>query len=160
MVPYRWEQEVCDDEAAGELARAAGVDPAVARLLILRGIADAESARRFLHPSLDHLHDPMRLAGMREAVDRLLKAVASGERIAVHGDYDVDGITATVILRRTLELLGARSCTSFRPDEGRVCLNAPAIERLHAEGARVVVSVDCGIRGAEAGAGRRTWVSI
>jgi len=151
MVPYRWEQEVCDDEAAGELARAAGVDPAVARLLILRGIADAESARRFLHPSLDHLHDPMRLAGMREAVDRLLKAVASGERIAVHGDYDVDGITATVILRRTLELLGGE-VVHFVPDRMKdgYGLNAPAIERLHAEGARVVVSVDCGIRGAEA----------
>jgi single-stranded-DNA-specific exonuclease len=151
MVPYRWQHEVCDDEAAGELARAAGVDPAVARLLILRGIADAESARRFLHPSLDHLHDPMRLAGMREAVDRLLKAVASGERIAVHGDYDVDGITATVILRRTLELLGGE-VVHFVPDRMKdgYGLNTPAIERLHAEGARVVVSVDCGIRGAEA----------
>jgi single-stranded-DNA-specific exonuclease len=151
MVPYRWEHEVCDDEAAGELARAAGVDPAVARLLILRGIADAEAAGRFLHPSLDHLHDPMRLAGMREAVDRLLTAVASGERIAVHGDYDVDGITATVILRRTLELLGGE-VVHFVPDRMKdgYGLNTPAIERLHAEGARVVVSVDCGIRGTEA----------
>jgi single-stranded-DNA-specific exonuclease len=151
MVPYRWEHEDCDDAAAGELARAAGVDPAVARLLILRGITDADAAGRFLRPSLDHLHDPMRLAGMSEAVERLLAAVARGERIAVHGDYDVDGITATVIVRRTLELLGGE-VVHFVPDRMRdgYGLNTPAIERLHAEGARVVVSVDCGIRGAEA----------
>ena len=93
----------------------------------------------------------MRLAGMDTAVERLLKAVAAGERIAVHGDYDVDGITATVIVRRTLELLGG-DVVHFVPDRMRdgYGLNTPAIERLHAEGARVVVSVDCGIRGAEA----------
>jgi single-stranded-DNA-specific exonuclease len=151
MVPYRWEHEACDEAAAGELARAAGVDPAVARLLILRGVTDADAADRFLHPSLDHLHDPMRLAGMRTAVDRLLKAVASGERIAVHGDYDVDGITATVILRRTLELLGGE-VVHFVPDRMKdgYGLNTPAIERLHAEGIGVIVSVDCGIRGVAA----------
>ena len=151
MVPYRWEHEACDEAAAGELARDAGVEPAIARLLLLRGITDADAARRFLHPSLDHLHDPMRLAGMHTAVERLLKAVSAGERIAVHGDYDVDGITATVILRRTLELLGG-DVVHFVPDRMRdgYGLNTPAIERLHAEGARVVVSVDCGIRGAEA----------
>jgi single-stranded-DNA-specific exonuclease len=151
MVAYRWQHEACDDAAAGELARAAGVDPAVARLLMLRGVTDAESAGRFLRPSLDHLHDPMRLAGMGAAVERLLKALAGGERIAVHGDYDVDGITATVIVRRTLELLGG-DVVHFVPDRIRdgYGLNVPAIERLHAEGAGVVVSVDCGIRGAEA----------
>ena len=151
MVPYRWEHEACDDAAAGELARAAGVDPAIARLLILRGVTDADAAGRFLRPSLDDLHDPMRLAGMGTAVERLLRAVSGRERIAVHGDYDVDGITATVILRRTLELLGG-DVVHFVPDRIRdgYGLNTPAIERLHAEGARVVVSVDCGIRGAEA----------
>jgi single-stranded-DNA-specific exonuclease len=151
MVPYRWDHEVCDDAVAGELARATGVEPAIARLLVLRGIRDAEAAGRFLHPSLDHLHDPMRLAGMGAAVDRLLRAVAGRERIAVHGDYDVDGITATVILRRTLELLGG-DVVHFVPDRMRdgYGLNSPAIERLHAEGAAVIVSVDCGIRGVEA----------
>jgi single-stranded-DNA-specific exonuclease len=151
MVPYRWDHEVCDERVALELARAAGVEPAVARLLVLRGITDADAAGRFLQPSLDHLHDPMRLAGMAAAVERLLKAVAARERIAVHGDYDVDGITATVILRRSLELLGG-DVVHFVPDRMRdgYGLNTPAIERLHAEGAAVIVSVDCGIRGAEA----------
>jgi single-stranded-DNA-specific exonuclease len=151
MVPYRWDHEVCDERVAVELARAAGLEPAVARLLVLRGITDADAAGRFLQPSLEHLHDPMRLAGMAAAVERLLKAVAARERIAVHGDYDVDGITATVILRRTLELLGG-DVVHFVPDRMRdgYGLNVPAIERLHAEGAAVIVSVDCGIRAAEA----------
>jgi single-stranded-DNA-specific exonuclease len=123
----------------------------VGRLLWQRGLTDPEAAHRFLHPTLAHLHDPLRLADMGRAVDRLLAAVARGERIAVHGDYDVDGITSTVIVRRVLELLGG-DVGHFGPERIRdgYGLNIPAIERLHAEGARVIVSVDCGIRGAEA----------
>src|SRR6185295_5367198 len=106
---------------------------------------------RFLNPSLDHLHDPLLLADMRVAVDRIMTAVARRERIAIHGDYDVDGITSTVILRRALELLGA-DVVHFIPERLRdgYGLQAAAIERLHAEGVALVVSVDCGIRGAEA----------
>ena len=123
----------------------------IGRLLCQRGLSDPESAARFLNPSLDHLHDPMRLADMRVAVDRLLGAIARRERIAVHGDYDVDGITSTVILRRALELLGA-DVVHFIPERLRdgYGLQPAAIERLHAEGVSVVVSVDCGIRGADA----------
>jgi len=108
-------------------------------------------AARFLNPRLDHLHDPMRLAGMSVAVDRILGAVARKERVAVHGDYDVDGITSTVILRRALELLGG-DVVHFIPDRFRdgYGLQPAAIERLHADGVSLVVSVDCGIRGAEA----------
>ncbi len=110
-----------------------------------------DEANRFLHPSLDHLHDPMALADMRTAVDRLLGAIARRERIAIHGDYDVDGITSTVILRRTLELLGA-DVGHFLPERLRdgYGLQPAAIERLHADGVALVVSVDCGIRGADA----------
>src|SRR3546814_20439422 len=62
-----------------------------ARLLCIRGLGDVHEARRFLAPSLDDLHDPFRLAGMAEAVERILGAIARKERIAIHGDYDVDG---------------------------------------------------------------------
>jgi len=89
------------------LSAALDIEPAVARLLCQRGLGDPEAAIRFLHPSLDHLHDPMALTDMRVAIDRLLAAIARRERIAIHGDYDVDGVTSTVILRRALELLGA-----------------------------------------------------
>jgi single-stranded-DNA-specific exonuclease len=123
----------------------------MARLLCIRGFSDLDAASRFLKPSLDHLLDPMGLADMDRAVDRLLRAIANRERIAVHGDYDVDGITSPVILRRALELLGGE-VTHFIPERLRdgYGLQPAALERLHAEGVHVVVSVDCGIRGADA----------
>jgi single-stranded-DNA-specific exonuclease len=93
----------------------------------------------------------MRLADMRPAVDRILAAMARRERIAIHGDYDVDGITSTVILRRALELLGA-DVVHFIPERltDGYGLQPAAIERLHAQGVALAISVDCGIRGAEA----------
>jgi single-stranded-DNA-specific exonuclease len=149
--PLFWDSRVCDEARATALARELGVTATVARLLAIRGITDSDSAARFLRPSLDHLLDPMGLADMDRAVERLLCAIANGERIAVHGDYDVDGITSTVILRRALELLGGQ-VTHFIPERLRdgYGLQPAALERLHAEGVHVVVSVDCGIRGAEA----------
>jgi single-stranded-DNA-specific exonuclease len=149
--PLIWQPRPCDDVQAERFARELGVSPTLARLLSIRGIDDLDSAARFLKPSLDHLLDPMGLADMDRAVERLLRAIANRERIAVHGDYDVDGITSTVILRRALELLGGQ-VTHFIPERLRdgYGLQPAALERLHAEGVQVVVSVDCGIRGAEA----------
>ena len=149
--PPKWDSLPCDDAAAETLAAALGIAPVVARLLCQRGLSDPELADRFLHPSLDHLHDPMLLADMGVAVDRIMAAIARKERIAIHGDYDVDGITSTVILRRALELLGA-DVVHFIPERLRdgYGLQPVAIERLHADGVALVISVDCGIRGADA----------
>jgi single-stranded-DNA-specific exonuclease len=151
VIGPRWDTLGCDDGAAASLASAIGVPPIVARLLCQRGLSDPEAATRFLNPALDQLHDPMRLAGMRVAVDRILGAIARRERIAIHGDYDVDGVTSTVILRRALELLGA-DVVHFIPERLRdgYGLQPAAIERLHAERVALIVSVDCGIRGADA----------
>src|SRR5437762_12275824 len=147
----RWESTPCDDQAAEALAASINVPVVVARLLCQRGLSDPELAARFLRPSLDHLHDPMRLADMRVAVDRLLGAIARRERIAIHGDYDVDGVTSTVILRRALELLGA-DVVHFIPERLRdgYGLQPSAIDRLKADGVHLVGSVDCGSRAAEA----------
>src|SRR5438128_7956447 len=152
MIPLRWDCNTCDETAANALAAALRIEPAVARLLCQRGISDPGLAERFLAPSLDHLHDPWLLADMRAAVDRILAAIANKERIAIHGDYDVDGVTSTVILRRALELLGA-DVVHFIPERLKdgYGLQPVAIERLHADGVALVVSVDCGIRGADAG---------
>jgi single-stranded-DNA-specific exonuclease len=149
--PLIWEHQPCDDAAAERLAREIGVHPVIAQLLCLRGLSDPADALRFLKPALDDLHDPFGLAGMREAVDRLERAIANRESIAIHGDYDVDGVTATVILRRAIELLGGR-VAHFIPERMKhgYGLQAEAIDRLHADGVRVIVSVDCGIRGDEA----------
>ena len=146
-----WHHLPCNDGHAAALAAVLNLHPTVARLLCLRGLSDPETAARFLQPSLDHLHDPFRLAGMAAAVERLERAVARRERIAIHGDYDVDGITSTVILRRALEMLGG-DVVHFIPERLRdgYGLQPAAIERLHADGVSLVVSVDCGIRGTDA----------
>jgi single-stranded-DNA-specific exonuclease len=151
VIPLRWELQPCDDAATNLLAGALRIEPAVARLLCQRGLGEPEVAQRFLNPCLEHLHDPMRLADMRVAVDRIMAAIARHERIAIHGDYDVDGVTSTVILRRALEMLGA-DVVHYIPERLRdgYGLQPVAIERLHAEGVALVVSVDCGIRGADA----------
>ncbi len=151
MVERIWDTATCDADIVDLLMRELGVSPIIARLLCIRGLGELEQARRFLVPSLDDLHDPFRLADMTVAVERIRGAVARKERIAIHGDYDVDGVTSTVILRRALEMLGA-DVTHFIPERLRdgYGLQIPALDRLQAEGVRLVISVDCGIRAAEA----------
>jgi len=146
-----WNHLPCNDDDAKTLVAALNLHPTVARLLCLRGLSDPEAAARFLAPTMDHLHDPARLTDMMKAVERLERAIATKERIAIHGDYDVDGITSTVILRRALEMLGGEA-VHFIPERLRdgYGLQPAAIERLHAEGVHLIVSVDCGIRGTDA----------
>src|SRR5687768_1831753 len=151
-----WESLHCDDAVVARLSHELRVSPVTARLLSIRGLDDPLSARRFLFPSLDDLLDPNRLTDLPAAVDRILRAIANKERIAIHGDYDVDGVTSTVILRRALELLGA-DVTHFIPERLRdgYGLQPASIERLHALGVALIISVDCGIRGVEAAARAR-----
>jgi single-stranded-DNA-specific exonuclease len=151
MIAPLWQATATDLAASERLSRALGLEPVIAQLLVQRGLADPDLASRFLRPTLDHLHDPMALAGLETAVLRLERAFAGGERIVVHGDYDVDGISSTVILRRAMEMLGG-NVGHFIPDRLKdgYGLQPSTIDRLHAEGASVVVSVDCGIRGHEA----------
>jgi single-stranded-DNA-specific exonuclease len=151
MVPFIWDQQTCNDGQVTALAAALNLSPVVARVLCLRGLGAPDEAERFLHPSLAHLHDPFSLTDMAAAVDRTLASIARRERIAIHGDYDVDGITSTVILRRALELLGAE-VVHFIPDRIRdgYGLLPATIERLHAQHVALIISVDCGIRGMEA----------
>ena len=151
MKTLLWNHLPCNDEDAKALGAALNLHPAVARLLCMRGLGDPDVARRFLHPTMDHLHDPYLLADMGKAVERIERALATKERIAIHGDYDVDGITSTVILRRALEMLGGE-VVHFIPERLRdgYGLQPAAIDRLHGEGVHLVISVDCGIRGTEA----------
>jgi single-stranded-DNA-specific exonuclease len=151
MVERIWAPRPCDEARVDALARDLTVSPIVARLLCIRGLDEGERARRFLTPSLDDLHDPFRLTDMTAAVDRILVAIARRERMAIHGDYDVDGVTSTVILRRALELLGA-DVVHFIPERLRdgYGLQPAALDRLHDDGVRLVISVDCGIRAEEA----------
>jgi len=147
MTVKRWIVREHDAQKVDSLANAINVSPTIAALLISRGCADETSARKFLKPAHDQLHDPYLMKGVSEAVARLLKAIDGGEPILVYGDYDVDGTTGTAVLLRALNLLGAR--TGFhiphRFTEG-YGVQQPALEKAWAEGYKVVVSVDCGIR--------------
>ncbi len=151
MPPLLWDHQPCDEAAAAALAEAAGIGLVTARLLQQRGVTTPEAAARFLKPSLDQLHDPFALSGMAAAVDRVLAAIARNERVVIHGDYDADGITSTVILERAISALGG-DVSHFIPERIKdgYGLQAPAVERLHAAGARLIISVDCGIRSLEA----------
>lgn len=149
--PLTWDQPSGDNATADKLAASCGVDPTIARLLVTRGISEPAEAADFLNPTVDQLHDPFRLVDLPVTVDRLLRAIGAGERIAIHGDYDVDGVTSTVMLQRLLELLGA-NVVHFIPNRLRdgYGLEPAAIDRLAADQVTVIVSVDCGIRSAAA----------
>ena len=151
MLRRVWEDVPADESRVSETAAALAVPPVIARLLVQRGFDEPERAQRFLYPRISQLHDPFLLKDMRRAVDRILGAAARGESIAIHGDYDVDGVTSTAILRRGIELVGG-SVTHFVPDRHRdgYGLQRATVDRLHAAGARLIVSVDCGIRATEA----------
>ena len=143
----RWEIRGVDERAVARLCRDLNVSNLIARLLVLRGIADSESAQRFLNPSLNHLHDPYLLAEMKPAVARLRRALQQREKILIYGDYDVDGTMAVAILLAALRSLGGRVETFIpqRLSDG-YGMQAAVVEEAAAQGVRVVISVDTGIR--------------
>jgi single-stranded-DNA-specific exonuclease len=134
-----------DERQALAIAQALGVPEPVARLLAARGVT-IETAEQYLQPSLRSLlPDPSTLRDMDAAAERLAAAVESGEQIVVFGDYDVDGATSSALLQRYFRTIG-HPIGLYVPDrlaEG-YGPNAPALRRLAAQGARVVVTVDCG----------------
>lgn len=125
-----------------------GVPERLAALLARRGVRDAAEARAFLEPSLDQLHDPCGPAGLHgldAALDRLVAARERGERVAVVGDYDVDGVSGTALLLAVLRFCGleADAILPHRMREG-YGFQAVHVERAGASGSRLVVTVDCG----------------
>jgi single-stranded-DNA-specific exonuclease len=128
-----------------QLARELGAPPLVASLLLAKGL-DGVSAREFLNGRLADLPDPLLLPQMGEAAERVAAAVRGGERLAVHGDYDVDGITGTTLLVEGLRACGADVSyhLPLRLKDG-YGLSGAALEQAAAAGVKVVVSVDCGV---------------
>ena len=146
----RWTIQKHNHDEVKLLTNVLQVSPIVAALLITRGYKTEESAHKFLNPSYDDLHEPNLLKGMKEATRRVLKAIEAGEKILIWGDYDVDGTTGTVVLRKTLEILGAQ--TGFhvphRFTEG-YGLNKEHLEKAKERGYSLVISVDTGTRSFE-----------
>ncbi len=143
----RWRISSADPEIVGKLAGDLRLSPLLARLLVIRGLDDPERAEQFLSPSLTHLHDPFLMAEMRPAVERLERAITRGEKILIYGDYDVDGTMAVVVLLTALRTLGAKveAYIPHRLTDG-YGMRVPVVEQAHAQGFRVVLSVDTGVR--------------
>lgn len=138
------ESHALEDDIPG-LARTLGVPPLVARLLWLRGIRTESRARRFLSPKLADLSPPEGLPDLDKATERLARAIRSRERIAVCGDYDVDGMTGTALLVRFFRLAGADVTWSIphREKDG-YGLSVATVERLAEDGVQIAVTVDNG----------------
>ncbi len=143
----RWIESPVDAETVRRLARELGLSPLVARLLAQRGLDDPAAAQAFLNPSLDQLHSPELMAGMHEAVTRLRRALDQHEKILIYGDYDVDGTMAVVVLLTALRMMGAavEAYVPHRLTDG-YGMRVPVVEEAAANGFRVVISVDTGIR--------------
>lgn len=142
----RWRIHPHEPHRIADLQRALGVSAVVAQLLLCRGISDPASAQRFLDCRLSDLLDPEQLPGCLDAAERIHRAIRDGKRIVIYGDYDVDGMTGTALLRQCLKMLGADVGYYLpnRIDEG-YGLHDEAIRRLAAEKAQMIVTVDCGI---------------
>jgi single-stranded-DNA-specific exonuclease len=147
---------------AAALAEQARLPHGVAELLLARGITDAAQAFDFLNPDPAHLHDPNLMLGMTDAVDRIERAIAQKQPILLYGDYDVDGTTAVVLLKTAIEMLGGQ--VSFhvphRLREG-YGMQSSVLEEAYAQGARLVITVDTGMRAfAEAETARRLGLDL
>jgi single-stranded-DNA-specific exonuclease len=158
----RWLVAEPDGEAAAALARDARLPQVVAELLVARGVANACEAQAFLNPEITDLHDPFRMLGMSTAVERLERAIAQREPVLLYGDYDVDGTTAVVLLKTAIEMLGgvARFHVPHRLNEG-YGLQSSVLEAAYADGVRLVVTVDTGMRAfTEAETARRLGLDL
>jgi single-stranded-DNA-specific exonuclease len=148
---FRWRTPpVPSRDDVQALASALRIGIPAASVLWARGYRDAESAGRFLRPSLDALHDPLAMRGMAAAVERLRKAASSGEKILIYGDYDVDGTTSAILLQKAIQLIGGEATcyVPHRLKEG-YGMRAEVVEAAAHAGVTLIISVDTGIRAGE-----------
>jgi single-stranded-DNA-specific exonuclease len=143
----RWVLRSADPQHVQRLALENNLAPWLARLLAVRGVQSGEQAQKFLNPSLQDLHSPYLMTGLRAAVERLKAAIERGETVLIYGDYDVDGTTAIVILKTALELCGGKVDyhVPHRIREG-YGMRDEVIEQAADRGVRLIISVDTGIR--------------
>lgn len=158
----RWIVAEPHPQRAEELASVARIPLPLAELLIARGITASAEAFAFLNPEVAHLHDPLQMLGMQVAVERIEAAITDKELILLYGDYDVDGTTAVVLLKTAIEILGGavRFHVPHRIREG-YGLQSAVLESAYADGVRLVVTVDTGMRAfAEAEAARNLGLDL
>jgi len=162
LLRQRWIFTEPHPAEAAALAKDARLPEVLAQLLVERGIVQPADAFAFLNPDAAHLHDPFLMLGMKAAVERLERAIANREPVLLYGDYDVDGTTAVVLLKTAIEMLGGTVCfhVPHRLLEG-YGLQSSVLEAAYAEGVRLVITVDTGMRAfAEAETARRLGLDL
>jgi len=142
--------EATPPESVLRLAQDLSVPPIIARVLLNRGIESADSARSFFRTDLERLHDPFLMADMKTAVTRLATALARREHLLIYGDYDVDGVTSTALLKLVFRSLG-QEVPHYIPERLRegYGLSHTGIEKAHAQGVKLIIAVDCGVSAVE-----------
>src|SRR5215470_2929530 len=143
----RWIVKKADEEIVARQAEQLKISPLLARLLVVRGFSEPDSAKRYLSSSLRRdLPSPFEMADMEPAVWRVVEAVKKKELVGIWGDYDVDGTTGTSLLVSFLREIGAQPVyhVPHRIEEG-YGLNIEGLRRLKERGVSLVITVDCGI---------------
>ncbi len=142
----QWTTAEPNQAVQDNLVNELGIHPIVSRILASRDILTPDDARRYLAPSLQDLHNPFLLKGMRKAVERIINAIHNQEKITVYGDYDADGITSVAVLVKFLQQF-LPDVDYYIPDrilEG-YGLNRTAVDRIKNGGSRLIITIDCGV---------------
>ena len=144
----KWQIYETDDEKVRELKEKYKINSLLAAILVNRGITDEEKIRKFLEPTRQDFYNPYLMKDMEIAVNRIIKAIESQEKVIIYGDYDVDGITSITVLKKFLKDVGLEVSYYIpnRLEEG-YGLNKNAVEKIVNEGYTLMITVDCGISG-------------
>ena len=146
----KWECYEVDESKVKELAQKYNINEILAKILVNKNLTKKQDIDLFINPTRKDFHDPFFMPDMEIAVERILKAIDNKEKIMIYGDYDADGITSITVLKSYLEERGLEvsSYIPNRINEG-YGLNKKAIEKIYNDGYRLMITVDCGITGAE-----------
>lgn len=151
QVDKRWTIKSANEQDVDHLHEVLSINPALCRLLAVRGICTYDDAKLFFRPQLDHLHDPFLMKGMQKAVDRITTAIQEKEHILVYGDYDVDGTTAVSIVYSFLRSQYSEHLTYYIPHRYRegYGISKAGIDYAHEHGYTLMITLDCGIKSVE-----------
>lgn len=147
----KWEICEYDQKIVNKVSEENNISEILATILVNRGITEKNDISIFLNPTRNDFHDPFLMPDMKEAVDRIEKAIENNEKIMIYGDYDVDGVTSITVLKKFLMDRGMTNVGYYIPtrlDEG-YGLNMNAVKKIYDEGYTLIVTVDCGITGME-----------
>ncbi len=145
----KWEICECNQELVKKVEAENHLSELIATILVNREVVDKKDVEIFLNPTRNDFHDPYLMPDMKKAIDRIEIAIQKNEKIMIYGDYDVDGVTSITVLKKFLQDRGMTNVGYYIPkrlDEG-YGLNEEAVQKIHKEGYKLIITVDCGITG-------------